>query len=287
MTLRQQSLAALAITDPTEKLAAVAAIENLLRQPDQFMPALLTELDVHLQSAQKIPGHPERPLLVSPKAVEKRGIASQAGRAALVHALAHIEFNAINLALDIVWRFPGMPARFYMDWLSVAVEEARHFQLLANHLLTLGYAYGDFNAHNGLWDMAEKTQHNLKARLALVPKTLEARGLDVTPAIRAKLAQAGDQAGAEILDIILRDEIGHVAIGNHWFAWLCLQDGSTVVESYLKLSERYQAPALKGPFNLPARLQAGFNPEEMQQIYGEGEAPESRLSAASSSSAIS
>jgi uncharacterized ferritin-like protein (DUF455 family) len=188
------------------------------------------------------------------------------GRASLIHALAHIEFNAINLALDAIWRFPAMPHDYYVDWLKVAAEEALHYSLLASHLHGLGYAYGDFLAHNSLWDMADKTSHDVLARMALVPRTLEARGLDATPAVRAKLAQAGDTAAAEILDIILRDEIGHVAIGNRWYGWLCVQRGYDAVKTYELLANRYKAPTLRRPFNLEARRAAGFSEEELAAL---------------------
>jgi len=188
------------------------------------------------------------------------------GRAALIHALAHIEFNAINLALDAIWRFSGMPHEYYLDWLHVATEEALHFSLLDAHLQTLGYRYGDFPAHNGLWEMAEKTADDVLARIALVPRTLEARGLDASPPLRAKLAQAGDQAAAEILDIILRDEIGHVAIGNRWYNWLCAMRGFDPVSTYALLAAQYKAPALRGPFNLDARRAAGFSETELAAL---------------------
>ena len=188
------------------------------------------------------------------------------GRAALIHALAHIEFNAINLALDAAWRFDTMPEAYVGDWLKVAAEEALHFSLLDAHLRTLGYAYGDFNAHNSLWEMADKTREDLLARMALVPRTLEARGLDATPAVRAKLAQAGDAEAAAILDIILRDEVGHVAIGNHWYGWLCERDGLDPIAIYPDMARRYNAPILKGPFNLDARRAAGFTDEELAAL---------------------
>jgi uncharacterized ferritin-like protein (DUF455 family) len=185
------------------------------------------------------------------------------GRAALIHALAHIEFNAINLALDAIWRFPDMPREYYADWLRVAAEEALHFSLLEQHLRTLGFQYGDFTAHNSLWDMAEKTRGDILARIALVPRTLEARGLDAAPPMRAKLAQAGDTAAAEILDIILRDEIGHVAIGNRWFGWLCERRNLDPIAAYAALAVQYKAPQLRGPFNLEARRAAGFSEMEL------------------------
>ena len=188
------------------------------------------------------------------------------GRATLIHALAHIELNAVDLALDIVWRFPGMPDDFYRDWIGIAKEEAFHFGLLNEHLNTLGYNYGDFPAHNGLWEMAEKTADDLLARLALVPRTLEARGLDASPPIRNKLMQAGDAKAAAILDIILRDEIGHVSVGNRWYRYLCARRGLDPIKTYSELAARYKAPKLRGPFNLEARRAAGFDADELAAL---------------------
>lgn len=210
-----------------------------------------------------IPGRPEKPSLVAPLSVKRRAMNTVEGRAALIHALAHIEFNAINLALDAVWRFENMPQEYYSDWLLVAQEEAYHFTLLANHLISLGFQYGDFDAHNSLWELAERTQDDVLARMALVPRTMEARGLDATPALRAKIAQAGDMAAAEILDIILRDEIGHVAIGNRWFAYLCKQRNLEPITCFADLALQFRAPQLRGPFNIAARLAAGFSEEEL------------------------
>jgi uncharacterized ferritin-like protein (DUF455 family) len=198
--------------------------------------------------------------------LKTRAVGTLEGRAGLIHALAHIEANAINLALDVIWRFSGMPERFYLDWLQVAREEALHFQLLHGHLKTLGFDYGDFPAHDGLWEMAEKTRGDLLARLALVPRTLEARGLDASPAIRNKLISVGDRAGADILALILRDEIGHVAIGNHWYRHLCALQGLDHVSTYATLAQRYGAPQLKGPFNMEARRAAGFDEVELVQL---------------------
>jgi uncharacterized ferritin-like protein (DUF455 family) len=162
-----------------------------------------------------------------------------------------------------VWRFAGLPDAFYRQWLGVAMEEALHFQLLRAHLRTLGHDYGDFPAHNALWEMAEKTRGDLLARLALVPRTLEARGLDAAPPIRARLWAAGDREGAAILDIILRDEIGHVGVGNHWYASLCAERGIDPVATYAELAARHRAPRLRGPFNLEARRAAGFTEPEL------------------------
>jgi uncharacterized ferritin-like protein (DUF455 family) len=167
------------------------------------------------------PGRPSRPLLVAPRHLSQRGLGSSAGRAALVHAIAHIEFNAINLAWDAVYRFRGLPLDYYRDWISVAVDEARHFRLLEARLRQLEHGYGDFDAHDGLWEMAVKTAGSCLERMALVPRVLEARGLDVTPAMIRRLRAAGDADSAEILELILREEVAHVAAGSRWFAWCC------------------------------------------------------------------
>jgi uncharacterized ferritin-like protein (DUF455 family) len=213
-----------------------------------------------------LPGRPDIPELVAPRLLVKRSVHTDIGRAVLLHALAHIEFNAINLALDAVWRFEGMPERYYHDWLGVAAEEAFHFSLLTAHLATLGRRYGDFPAHDGLWEMVEKTRGDVLARMALVPRTLEARGLDAAPPMRARLAQAGDGAAAAILDIILRDEIGHVAVGNRWYRYLCAQRQLDPNAIYPSLVERYRAPKLKGPFNFEARRAAGFDEAELSAL---------------------
>ena len=228
-------------------------------------------LDTHTITLPEsgIPGRPTKPELVAPRDVGHRSMRTVEGRAALIHALAHIEFNAINLALDALWRFSAMPHDFYADWLKVAAEEAHHFSLLSAHLQSLGFAYGDFAAHNSLWEMAEKTTSDVLARMALVPRTLEARGLDATPGVRSKLAQVGDTAAAEILDIILRDEIGHVEIGNRWFRWCCEQRDLDLLATYQELAHRYKAPVLRGPFNLEARRQAGFMESEIAALGGE------------------
>ena len=209
------------------------------------------------------PGRPPRPELVPPQQVPRRRADTLAGRAALVHALAHIEFNAIDLALDAAHRFAGMPPTYYADWLRVADEEAHHFELLATHLGTLGHAYGDFPAHNGLWEMALRTAHDPLVRMALVPRVLEARGLDATPLIVDRLRAAKDLRMVDILAVIERDEIGHVAIGSHWFGWLCAQRGLDPGPTFRQLLVDYDAPPLKPPFNLAARRQAGFSEPEL------------------------
>lgn len=212
------------------------------------------------------PGRPQLPELVPPSRLPRRRADTVAGRAALVHALAHIEFNAIDLALDAAHRFAGMPTAYYADWLRVAWEEACHFELLATHLNSLGHAYGDFPAHDGLWEMALRTAHDPLVRMALVPRVLEARGLDATPLIVARLQAAGDLRLVEILGIIERDEIGHVAVGSRWFSWLCAQRGLEPEATFRQLLVDYDAPPLKPPFNLAARRRAGFSDAELEWL---------------------
>lgn len=255
-TLREQCLSLLAIADPIAKAQGVAELD------------LNGTLDTKAQIPEipGIPGRLERPPLVPHTQIKPGALTTPRGHAGLVHSIVHIEKNAIDLALDICWRFAGMPEAFYRDWLRVAVEEAYHFTLLREHLETLGFQYGDFPAHDGLWSMAERTKGDLLARVALVPRTLEARGLDASPAVKTKLVSIGDHRAGEILDIILRDEIGHVAIGNRWYGWLCEQRGLDPVRTYAELTVRYEAPKLKGPFNLAARRAAGFRDEELAAL---------------------
>ena len=258
-SLRWQALHLLQIDASQAKAAAVRSLNTA---------DLAVDSDACIIEPPGVPGRPERPQLVHPSALKNRAVGTLEGRACLIHALTHIEANAINLALDMVWRFDGMPEAFYRDWFQVAQEEALHFELLEAHLVSLGYHYGDFPAHDGLWDMAAKTRSDLLARLALVPRTLEARGLDATPAIRNKLVSVGDQRAAQILDIILRDEIGHVATGNHWYNDLCSARGLDPIASYATLAKHYAAPVLKGPFNLGARRAAGFSEAELTALCG-------------------
>jgi len=259
--LRACALHALLALDPVQKTALVAALADARRAGDWVVDAAAS-----LAASPGIPGRPAKPELVSPRLVGRRSMATIEGRAMLVHALAHIEFNAINLALDALWRFPGMPDDYYLDWLKVASEEALHFSMLCAHLETLGHRYGDFPGHDSLWEMVEKTKDDLLARMALVPRTLEARGLDAIPPLRAKLAQAGDAAAAAILDVLLRDEVGHVEIGNRWYLELCGQRGLEPVSTYDALTVQYKAPVLKGPFNLDARREAGFTEAELARL---------------------
>lgn len=265
MQLRPQALAVLCLADPPAKAEAARALLAATRAGQVQLDPTAT-----LPEPPGLPGRPALPRLVPADQVPRRSPFTLAGRAALLHAIAHIEFNAINLALDAVWRFAGMPEQFYRDWLQVAGEEALHFTLLHEHLQGLGHRYGDFDAHDGLWTMTESTKHDIVARMALVPRTLEARGLDATPPIQAKLARAGDHRAVEILHVILRDEVGHVAIGNHWYRWLCHRDGLDAEALYPALIRRYAAPRLKGPFNLPARRDAGFSETELAWLLQHG-----------------
>ncbi|SFD38140.1 ferritin-like domain-containing protein [Paracidovorax konjaci] len=266
MELRQCALQALCLTDPEEKaartLALHAAAEGLPLAAHAPPPP----------APPGLPGRPDRPELRHHTAVARRSPATPLGRAVLLHAIAHIEFNAINLALDAVWRFSGMPDAYYRDWMRVAAEEASHFRMLREHLRGTGHDYGDFPAHQGLWTMCEKTAHDIVARMALVPRTLEARGLDATPLIQRKLTQVGTPdalAAVAILDVILREEVGHVAIGNHWYRWLCERGGHDPESYYGDLVQRYEAPRLKPPFNAAARRAAGFSEAELRWLQAE------------------
>lgn len=214
----------------------------------------------------RMPGRPATPRLVHPRDLPRRGFGSIEGRAAFIHAVAHIEFNAIDLAWDAVYRFRGMPRDYYADWVSVANDEARHFTMLRQRLNELGHDYGDFDAHNGLWEMAEKTALDGLARMALVPRVLEARGLDVTPGMIVKLRSLGDDATADILELILREEVAHVAAGSRWYRWHCERAGIEPRARFRELLREYASGVLHKPFNVEARLQAGFDAEELDAL---------------------
>jgi uncharacterized ferritin-like protein (DUF455 family) len=261
--LRRAALAIIAERDPIAKAAAAVALQASYQAGE-----VACRGDESIEEPPGLPGRPDRPPLVEPRLLRHRGMQTEAGRAVLLHALAHIEFNAINLALDAVWRFAGLPQAYYADWLCVAAEEAHHFGLLQARLREFGHTYGDFPAHDGLWDMCARTRDDVLARMALVPRTLEARGLDASPPIRTRLLQAGDHASAAILDVILRDEIGHVRIGNRWFRHLCQARGLEPHETYAVLAEQYRAPRLRGPFNFDARREAGFDEDELAHLAG-------------------
>ncbi|MFN7152346.1 MAG: ferritin-like domain-containing protein [Acidovorax sp.] len=264
MELRHRALQVLCLADPEQKAAAALDL-----QAQAATLSIATCAPESPTDASSLPGRPERPPLLRHNEVARRSPATAHGRAILIHAIAHIEFNAINLALDAVWRFDGMPRAYYTDWMLVAGEEAKHFRLLRDHLRAQGHDYGDFPAHQGLWTMCEKTQHDILARMALVPRTMEARGLDATPQIQAKLRQVGTPdalAAVDILDVILHDEVGHVAIGNHWYRWLCERAGHDPETHYGTLVRQYEAPRLKPPFNESARRRAGFTDTELRWL---------------------
>jgi uncharacterized ferritin-like protein (DUF455 family) len=211
-------------------------------------------------------GRPQRPELVLPKQVPKRRLGSPEGQAAMIHAIGHIEFNAINLACDAVFRFRDMPTDFYGDWIRVAAEEVYHFSLIRERLQQLGFDYGDFPAHTGLWDLARQTAGDLLQRMALVPRMMEARGLDVTPGIMERFRQIGDQDTVDILEIILRDEIGHVLAGSRWFNYVCRQRGLEPEATYFKLLTDYTGGKMSCPLHIRARLEAGFSESELHRL---------------------
>lgn len=265
-TLREAAIRCLATSDPVEKVrltreAARAWSEG--RLPD--------ERDSHAAPHEE-PGRPEQLRLVNPRRVPRRKLTSAAGRAALVHAVAHIEFNAVNLAWDAVQRFAGMPSAYYDDWVRVADDEARHFEMMASRLEALEHAYGDLPAHDGLWDMARKTAGDPLVRMALVPRVLEARGLDVTPGMIERLEGVGDGETASRLRVIYREEIGHVAAGTRWFRHLCQERGLAPGEHFLHLLREQLAVPPKPPFNREARLRAGFTDEELDGLERESDA---------------
>lgn len=258
-------------TDPQTKCVLVN------RLYDEILPTIaLSHIDDFPQVSveQNVAGFPSKPILVAPKDVPKRSFATEEGYAATLHAIAHIEFNAINLGLDAAWRFGrnaqeelGDGLAFVKDWLRVAREESTHFSLVNEHLKTLGYQYGDFEAHAGLWEMAQATAHDIWERMALVPRVLEARGLDATPVLQEKIAQRKDFSAVEILNIILRDEIGHVYIGNHWYHALSKKRGLDAMKCFTELLHKYRIVIFKGVINTDARIQAGFTQHELDWIY--------------------
>lgn len=236
--------------------AGALALESAV-QPQPFGPA----------------GQPSQLRYVHATAVSKRGAGTQEGRAALIHAIAHIEFTAINLAWDAVYRFRNLPRAYYDDWVQVADEEARHFQMLQARLQHLGHDYGDFPAHGGLWDMAGRTAHDVLERMALVPRVFEARGLDATPGMIARLRSAGDGATADILEIIWREEVGHVGCGTRWFHYCCAQRGVDPQSTFCELLQRYMKGRLRGPFHYDSRRRAGFSDAELEMLEALSVAP--------------
>ena len=260
-SVHARAFAVLMTGDPAAKVVATAALVE-----DWHAGRLACGAEVESTVAVPVPGRPDRPVLVAPRELAQRPLGTPEGRVALVHAVAHIEFNAINLALDAVYRWPGMPRAFHDDWLGVAADEARHFAMLAGRLQDLGAAYGDLPAHNGLWEMAVRTADDPIARMALVPRVLEARGLDVTPGMIERLRRAGDERTAGLLETILAEEVAHVAAGTRWFHWLCERGGVDPDARFIELIAQAAAGAIRGPFNRPARRSAGFTDAEMARL---------------------
>ncbi|MDO4695950.1 MAG: ferritin-like domain-containing protein [Neisseria sp.] len=252
--------AALLSGNPDEKCALVQEAFMRISAAERLVSPSANPLDF------REAGRPPVPKLVPPSQVAQRKMNTPEGYAAMLHAICHIEFNAVNLALDAAYRFRLMPDEFVKDWVKVAKEEAEHFSLMKGRLHSLGYDYGDFEAHNHLWDMAYKTAFDPLLRMALVPRVLEARGLDVTPAIREKVAQRGDAETCAVLDIIYRDEVGHVRIGNDWFVYLCRQRGLEPHALFRRLLSRYDMFIFRGYVNIEAREQAGFSRFELDML---------------------
>lgn len=255
-----QALCCLLLHSPQEKVDATILLQQ------KWLDGTLEVSPLLNIKSLPVPGRPDKPELVDPRDVPRRNFSSLKGRLTLVHAIAHIEFNAINLALDAVYRFQQMPEQYYSDWCRVAAEEALHFTLLSDYLEEHGMAYGDLTAHNGLWEMAVKTDFDVMTRMALVPRVLEARGLDVTPGMIEKLKSTGDTQLISILQKIFDDEIGHVKIGSYWYKTLCEERNLEPQQTFIELIEKYMQGARFGPFDTDARLQAGFSHEEMQNL---------------------
>ncbi len=258
---RVLALQALQIEDPKQKTTATLALARVAIRSRAW------DLGAVIDEPQGLPGMPPALRLVHAKDLRPQPLHTPHGKGALLHALAHIELNAVNLALDAVWRFAGMPQAYYLQWLNVAREEAYHYRMLARRMAHWGTAYTQHAAHNTLWDMAHKTRGDVLARMALVPRLHEARGLDAAPAVREKLIGCGDAPSGEVVAVIQRDEVGHVAVGNHWFRTLCSERRLDPITHYAALCQQYDAPKLRPPFNEAARLAAGFTQDEIAWLY--------------------
>lgn len=259
--------AVLLCAQPLEKAERSKALyASWMRMDKPAQEAVVVDTEASVVRVLEAPGRPAHPELVDARDLPRRSLGSVEGRIALLHSLAHIEFNAINLALDAVYRFRGLPLRYVEDWLRVASDEGEHFLLLHERLQSLGAHYGQLPAHDGLWDMARRTDHDVLVRMALVPRILEARGLDVAPPMIDKLRHLDDHESADILQRIYTDEITHVEVGNRWFRFVCEQrslDGTTVFRDLLR---GHNSAYLRSPYNREARLQAGFNEQELDLI---------------------
>lgn len=256
----QAAAAVVRTGDPTEKAACARSVAANWRSGDLILPDVGTP-----SQAPELPARPDQPKLLPPGQVPRRRLGTQAGRFALMHAVAHIEFNAIDLAFDLVARFagdariqPDLRRAFVSDWISVGDDEARHFVMVRDRLLELGGDYGDLVAHDGLWEAAQGTSHDLSARLAIAPMVLEARGLDVTPGMIDRLISVEDTQSADILKVIYTEEVGHVAAGTRWFKHICEREDLDPEQHFQHLVSTYFRGLLKRPFNADARTQAGL-----------------------------
>jgi len=247
-------------TDIAEKLRLTEAAWHLYQQGELQFNSLTTPKSIEYVR------FPEQPELLAPRYMTRRKLGSPQGVQAFYHALAHIEFIAIYLAWDILYRFRGLPEQFYKDWLQVAHEEALHFSLIRTHLQSLGSDYGDFPAHQGLWEHAQETAHDLLARLAIIPRCMEARGLDVTPAMIKKIQKINDLKGVEILTRILADEQQHVRFGSDWFHYQCQKQQREPDAEFKRLILKYYNNIPKGPFNTEMRLKVGFSKNEIEWL---------------------
>ena len=252
----------LLLNDASQKCLATQKIANDFESYFESSNTKQTTLPLDIP----LPGYPDDLRLVAPRELKRRGINTQEGRNVLMHAVAHIEFNAINLALDAAYRFRNQPIDYYRDWIGIAADEARHFNLIRDYLNTHNCDYAELPAHNGLWEMAVKTADDVVARMALVPRVLEARGLDVTPKMIERLKSAGDLDAVAILKVIYQDEIAHVRAGSDWFNYQCKIAGLEPRSSFISLVKKHLHGELKGPFNIAARLQAGFDEIELRDL---------------------
>jgi len=243
--------------------------EKLLSSTETVKKILKGDVDFDLYSIDAAlikPGHPDKPVLITPKDVPRRNIQTVEGKAAMIHSFAHIEFNAINLVWDLICRFQGMSEEFYFDWTQVVAEEIKHFKLLRDRLNDIDYDYGDFPAHDGLWIIAEKTKHDLLLRLAVVPRIMEARGLDVTPSLIERFRHIKDEKTISVLEVILKEEIGHVSIGTKWYKYMCEKSNLNSEEKFKQILNEFLPTAKTKNINHKARLLAGFNQTEIDYL---------------------
>ncbi len=261
---QQRAHEALCCPDPASKVQLASTLHEVLESEScpVWSPTAWAAAE-----RLEVPGRPESPSLVPPSQVPRRRLGSEAGRIALIHAIAHIEFNAINLALDAMYRFTDMPAEYYLDWARVAADESRHFSMLSQRLEQLGSCYGAMPAHNGLWEMALKTDDDCLSRMALVPRVLEARGLDVTPDMIIRLQRQGDYETVSLLEIILEEEVAHVRIGTRWFHHCCKGQSLEPDQTFMRLLSEHMADRIRPPLNDKARRLAGFSEQEMTELH--------------------